>query len=401
MQVKNFLHFLLITFFLFSFSVMVDAQRIEQNKEGEKIIRFSDGRWEYFDKFNPIHTKVEEEAKRKETASPHDILDEQTSKGAVDDFDYMDESEEERFERLLSNAEDKLALAEERESDIKFSKILLEEEMEDLKNDENSTDEQYFLLKRQLKLTSKLEKDAKKNVKKNKKELGKLKKQGKIVKQSTTKKSKKNKKQNDKVKESQDLKYTYKEDGTFYLASKRFEKYSKSEDVMYNPPPKDCNLAFDGVDEFMGKKRKDVERDVFFTFTSDDMRRYMKADDYISCEGNLTQIKGGVLLLNLFITVNSTDALRAFGGLTRGNLVTLKMINGESINLINNQSDNGVYDPLRKQHTFTGQFRITLGQEKSLKKSEVDFVRIIWNTGYEDYEVYNLDFFINQFKCLK
>jgi len=401
MQVKNFLHFLLITFFLFSFSVMVDAQRIEQNKEGEKIIRFSDGRWEYFDKFNPIHTKVEEEAKRKETASPHDILDEQTSKGAVDDFDYMDESEEERFERLLSNAEDKLALAEERESDIKFSKILLEEEMEDLKNDENSTDEQYFLLKRQLKLTSKLEKDAKKNVKKNKKELGKLKKQGKIVKQSTTKKSKKNKKQNDKVKESQDLKYTYKEDGTFYLASKRFEKYSKSEDVMYNPPPKDCNLAFDGVDEFMGKKRKDVERDVFFTFTSDDMRRYMKADDYISCEGNLTQIKGGVLLLNLFITVNSTDALRAFGGLTKGNLVTLKMINGESINLINNQSDNGVYDPLRKQHTFTGQFRITLGQEKSLKKSEVDFVRIIWNTGYEDYEVYNLDFFINQFKCLK
>ena len=126
----------------------------------------------------------------------------------------------------------------------------------------------------------------------------------------------------------------------------------------------------------------------------------MKADDYISCEGNLTQIKGGVLLLNLFITVNTTDAQRAFGGLTKGSSLTLKMINGESVNLINNQSDNGVYDPLRKQHTFTGQFRISSGQEKALKKSEVDIVRVIWNTGYEDYEVYNLDFFVNQFKCL-
>jgi hypothetical protein len=293
----------------------------------------------------------------------------------------------------------------EREGDIKFSKILIEEEMEDLKTDENSTDEQYFLLKRQLKLASDLEKDAKKKIKKSKKELEKLKQQGEIVQQPTSKKSKKkkskkNRKLNVKVKELQNSKYTYKEDGTFYLASKKFEKYSVDEDVMYNPPQKDCNLVFDGVDEFMGKTRKDVERDVLFTFTNNDMRRYMKADDYIACEGNLTQIKGGVLLLNLFISIHTTDGQRAFGGLTKGNLITLKMINGESINLVNNQSDNGFYDPLKKQHTFIGQFRINSGQEKALKKCEVDVVRIIWDAGFEDYEVYNLDFFINQFKCL-
>ncbi|MFT6320852.1 MAG: hypothetical protein ACJAT4_001781 [Granulosicoccus sp.] len=105
-------------------------------------------------------------------------------------------------------------------------------------------------------------------------------------------------------------------------------------------------------------------------------------------------------MFNLFITVNTTDGQRAFGGLTKGNLITLKMINGESISLANNQSDIGVYDPLKKQHTFTGQFRINSGQEKALKKGEVDVVRIIWDAGFEDYEVYNLDFFANQFKCL-
>jgi len=403
MQVRNFLHFLLITFYVLTFSQVVDAQQIEYNKEGEKIVLFSDGKWEYFDKSNPIHLKIEEDKKRTQIASPHDIFDEQASKGAADDFE--DENDEERFERLLSKAEDKLALAEERESDIKFSKILIEEEIEDLKNDETSTDEQYFLLKRQLKLASDLEKDVKKKIKKSKKELEEFKKQGKIVQQAASKNSKKRNlskknQQNAKVKELQNSEYTYKEDGTFYVASKKFEKYAKDEDVMFNPPQKDCNLVFDGIDEFMGKKRKDVERDVLFTFTNDDMRRYMKADDYITCEGSLTQIKGGVLLFNLFITVNTTDGQRAFGGLTKGNLITLKMINGESISLANNQSDIGVYDPLKKQHTFTGQFRINSGQEKALKKGEVDVVRIIWDAGFEDYEVYNLDFFANQFKCL-
>ena len=82
-------------------------------------------------------------------------------------------------------------MAEERESDIKFSKILIEEEIEDLKNDETSTDEQYFLLKRQLKLASDLEKDVKKKIKKSKKELEEFKKQGKIVQQAASKNSKK------------------------------------------------------------------------------------------------------------------------------------------------------------------------------------------------------------------
>jgi len=64
----------------------------------------------------------------------------------------------------------------------------VEKEMEELKEDENSTDKQYELLKRQLKLASALEKDAKKKTRKAKKELGKLKKQGRIMKKPSSKK---------------------------------------------------------------------------------------------------------------------------------------------------------------------------------------------------------------------
>lgn len=388
MLIKTFLPFSIVFFFVFIFSYEVQAQRIEFNSQGEKIVLFPNGTWEYYDKTNPTHISAEEEAKEGEIASPTDILDEQTSKGG--------DNAMERYQALLDEAEERLALAEENESDVKFSKILIEEEIEDLKNDDEATDEQYNQLKEQLKLAKLLEKDAKKETKKAKKELEKLKKQGKIIQKSSKRKAKRRKKN----KSAEPSKNTGREDGTFYLASKKFKKYSIDKDVMYNPPQQECNLAFDGIDEFIGKKRRDVERDVLFTFTDDNMRRYLTDDDYIICEGNLTQIKGGVLLLNLFISIKSSDAPRSFGALEKGSVLTLKMIDGSSVNLVNNQSDNGVFDPLKKRHNYVGQYRINGGQTKTLKKGEVDKVRIIWGTGYEDYDVYNLDFFVNQFKCL-
>ena len=229
MQVRFFLHFLLITFYILISTQVAEAQRIEKNKEGEKIVLFPDGKWEYFEESNPSHMEIEQANKSSQIASPLDILDEPTSKG----FD-----DKERYEYLLNDAEDKLALAQENESDVKFSKILLEEEIEDLKKDENATDQKFDVLKRQLKLVSNLEKDAKKKTKKAKKELEELKKQGKIVQKSPSKDSKKKssrkrKKQKVEEKELQDSKYSYKEDDNFYSVSKKFKKYSINEDVYY------------------------------------------------------------------------------------------------------------------------------------------------------------------------
>ena len=169
---------------------------------------------------------------------------------------------------------------------------------------------------------------------------------------------------------------------------------------MYNPPIKDCNLSFDGVDKFLGKKRKDVARQVFFIHTDDEMKQYMLEDDYITCEGSITQITGGVLLLNLFYSITTTDAKRAFGRVTKGSIISFKMIDGGKVSLVNNKTESGSFDPLTRKHTYTLQYVINSGQEKILRKSEIDFVRMIWETGYEDYEVHNLDFFIDQFRCL-
>lgn len=390
MQFKNFL--LLLLSIIFILPQVSDAQRITQNRHGEKIIIFPNGKWEYYNDEKPLHRAVLKDTANK-TGSEELIMDEYTSKGDIDStVDYQS---------LLEAAEEDLALAEEKESDAKFSKLILQEELEDLIKDVSVPENKILQLKRKIKLASQVEKFAKKERKSAAKRLKKIKKnKGKITSNSKKKTgNRKIKKKKNELAEDNYMK-NYQDDPVFFAASKRFKKYKVEEDVMYNPPPEDCNISFEGIDEFLGKKRKDVARSIFFTHTDDDMRRYMLTEDYVRCEGSLTQIKGGVLLFNLFISIKTTDAKRAFGQIGKGGLISIKMLDGSKVTLANNKADIGVFDPLTGRHTYTTQYLINSSQEKKLKNAEVDMVRLIWETGYEDYEVYNIDFFKDQFRCL-
>jgi len=383
MQFRKFFLFLGFCTFYLIFSPSLNAQKISQNNRGEKIVVFQNGNWELYDDSKPLHRAVLREHLEKAG------FENQTMKG--------DEKYEE-YEYQLEIAEEELALAEENESDAKFSKILLEEELEELK-DEGGTKLEIKIVREQLRKATALEKRAKFSVKHANKKLKALKKsQGKLVSKPKKRIRIKKKVEEEEIASEEDS-YTIK-DGSFYAASKSFKKYKIENDVIYSPPKTECNLIFEGMDEFIGKKRKDVERQVLFTYTEESARRFMKEEDYIFCEGNLTQIHGGVLFLNLFISIKTSDAKRSFGELGKGGKITIKMIDGSKVVLKNNQSDDGVFNTLNNRHTYTAQYRINSGQEKKLRKGEVDLIRIVWGTGYEDYEVYNLDFFADQFRCL-
>ena len=61
----------------------------------------------------------------------------------------------------------------------------------------------------------------------------------------------------------------------------------------------------------------------------------------------------------------------------------------------------GTLNPLKKSVVYKPQYLIGSNQAKELSKGEVDRIRLVWSSGYEDYEIYELDFFINQFRCLE
>jgi hypothetical protein len=50
--------------------------------------------------------------------------------------------------------------------------------------------------------------------------------------------------------------------------------------------------------------------------------------------------------------------------------------------------------------TYRVHYAIAQDQMSFLSKSEVDKIRVFWSSGYEEYEVYQLDFFMKQLACL-
>ena len=179
------------------------------------------------------------------------------------------------------------------------------------------------------------------------------------------------------------------------------EPTNKSKETADFKGQTNCKFSFDGKDAITGKLRRTIEPDFLFGFTPENLSDYFKEDDMINCTGSITELGGGKVFLLLEIRIKSPNAKNAYGGIGRGSVLTLKTFEDEQIRLVCTLGDEGHYNDIKNVYTFRAQYPMSKGEMKVLKRAEVDQARIVWKTGYEDYEVLNVDFFINQFNCLK
>jgi len=161
-----------------------------------------------------------------------------------------------------------------------------------------------------------------------------------------------------------------------------------------------CAIAFKGADSFSGKKRTDLEPSLFFSFTTEKMRRYFEDGDMIQCEAYMSAVAGGYKFLCVEVTVASETAQKSYGSIEKQGLLSLKLVDGTTVNMYNNKTDNGSLDPLKKTVLYKAQYLIPSEHVKTLTKMDIDKVRLVWSTGYEDYTIYESDFLINQLNCL-
>ena len=188
--------------------------------------------------------------------------------------------------------------------------------------------------------------------------------------------------------------------GTPSTPSNQPRKYDPKSDVMLNPPVADCKLAFDGVDKFTQRKKRETMPQILFRHTEDFMKPTMKDKDYINCEAMASRVQGGFNYLNLTFTIMTKDAQKSFGFLDRGTLFVFKLINSKIVTLTNTKTDIGIVDANNGTTTYRAQLQMQNGDAKALMDTELDVVRVAWSAGYEDYEIYYMDVLMNLFKCL-
>ena len=161
----------------------------------------------------------------------------------------------------------------------------------------------------------------------------------------------------------------------------------------------DCEIVFDGYDKEIGSDRREVKTQPFFSYSQEKMKPYFKTEDYLSCDANISKVDKNYFL-TLKIRIRSKDASKTYGLLRANENINIKLINGRNVYAKNINSDSGKIESYTGHTLYTGIFLLKKSDINDLKKYYLDNIGIIWSSGYEEYNIYNVDFLTNQIKCL-
>lgn len=193
--------------------------------------------------------------------------------------------------------------------------------------------------------------------------------------------------------------------GQFYqevaALDKAPDRHSRQFSTIVHPPDPGCKLTYEGIDEYTGMMRRDVQKQLLFTHTDERLRLYLKDKDYLRCEGFMTSLAGGYRYLSLEFTFAYPNAREAYGFIEKGSYLIVKLMDGRSVFLQAGKMDQGSYDTEKELLTYRVHYPINQSVINTLKKGEVDNIRMYWSSGFEEYEVYYLNFFIDQIRCLE
>lgn len=165
-------------------------------------------------------------------------------------------------------------------------------------------------------------------------------------------------------------------------------------------PTYECSYTFHGIDAFTNRQKRELSEESFFTYTDERLKPYLQDRDYVTCNGYLTSISGGYRYLTLKFKISSRRAKQEYGYIRKDALLNIKLLSGETISLFAQTDSQGIQNPKDGSTEYKVRYPIDYQKEKLLLKSGIDQVRVIWSSGYEDYDVFNIDFFINQLNCL-
>ncbi len=187
---------------------------------------------------------------------------------------------------------------------------------------------------------------------------------------------------------------------TTVVATPQFKSYDPATDVLLHPPHPPCALAVNVRDEFSGEVRRETPLVELFRYTAPALRTYMEGKPYVVGQASLGSI-GVNTLLSLTFVVNDRNARKAFGNLPKNGSATLKFLDGTTFIVNNLRSDDGTPDASGQVYTYRSQYALESALLKKMAKTGLDKIRVSWATGYEDYDVQNVDLLLRLTDCLK
>jgi hypothetical protein len=134
-------------------------------------------------------------------------------------------------------------------------------------------------------------------------------------------------------------------------------------------------------------------------YAPDRARQYFRDTYLLEVMAGMVKEKRATSLL-FKVEIASRDAARNYGYIERGALVKLVGINGAHINLAVSSTAVMSVEPETGKVIYEFVCPLSKKDVKSLKKTPLDFMGIMWTSGFETYNIYEVDIIMQQIQCL-
>ncbi|MEL6667564.1 MAG: hypothetical protein AAFP08_01255 [Bacteroidota bacterium] len=183
----------------------------------------------------------------------------------------------------------------------------------------------------------------------------------------------------------------------YILSTNDFSGYG---DIRSIPPERACNLAYEGIDEDSGDYVRLTRSERFFSHTDPSLRPYLEGREYLECHAHIYQIRG-FHYLQLEIVFANPNAITTYGFLPEESVLSLHLLNGSYVSLRAAQAANGSWDAAKGLLSYQVSFPIDRALVNQLRQSELDFVRLYWSSGFEEYDIYQVSLIQEMLACVR
>jgi len=153
--------------------------------------------------------------------------------------------------------------------------------------------------------------------------------------------------------------------------------------------------------ESVQKRRLDTAVQPFFYYTTPEMRPYLAQKEAINCYGFLSYISGGYYIINLIFVVDLANTQQLYGVIPKQSELLVLYLDGKYSKLKTANEVVAKFDEATKTFVYEVKYIVPGSQVKNLKTKAIDKVRITWSTGYESYEIFDVNYLIDLFDCIQ
>ena len=161
-----------------------------------------------------------------------------------------------------------------------------------------------------------------------------------------------------------------------------------------------CEIITDGIDLQTKTYRVELGPSMLFNFTPPEVKNDLQEDNLMKCQAQIVKIEDKTYV-HLNLRINSLMAQKIYGTIDKANIMKITLIDGKEIKLNCYAGSPGVASQNKKAYIYPVGFELTNRDIKQLSKKEIDKIGIQWSSGYEEYLIYEIDFFMNQLACLE